>query len=324
MQAALQTLSTCREESPEGRSERHRDAATPTPKTHSQDVVPTQLPAFIKSQTYTAITSCLRPSVYQAPSDGAEIPPQAPQTHWGSGLRGRAGGTRSSPGQGTSTLGQLGYTGPPRPAPFMLTARREKEAGKIPSPGRDCRRERAESGGAWSSQAGRERRPREARSRRSAGAPQSREPDPSPPPPSLSPARPSRRATCAARTYPRVPPPPSAAAPAPAAIRAEGRGGRGVPGRVPPRPSEPSPRPPPAPSPGCRPAVRLSTYGPAGPGLDRPAGRRAPDDTDFSQLVPRSDSAQEFPSLGRTGGSPCPSLPGPRPSLGSWTRSRES
>lgn len=90
------------------------------------------------------ITSCLSPSVYQAPSDSAGTPPQAPQTRWESSLRGRAEGTRSSPEQGTPTSGQMGYSGPPRPPPFILTVRREKEARAIPSPGRCCQRARAE------------------------------------------------------------------------------------------------------------------------------------------------------------------------------------
>lgn len=50
--------------------------------THSRDLAPTQLPVFIKSQTYTVIISSLRPSVYQAPANGAEIPPR-PHKHSG-------------------------------------------------------------------------------------------------------------------------------------------------------------------------------------------------------------------------------------------------
>lgn len=45
---------------------------------------------------------------------------------------------------------------------------------------------------------------------------------------------------------------------------------------------------------------------------------------DFPELVPRSDSAQEFHSRSRNKGSPCPSLPGPHPSRGSWIRPQES
>lgn len=44
---------------------------------------------------------------------------------------------------------------------------------------------------------------------------------------------------------------------------------------------------------------------------------------DFPEFVPRSDSAQEFHSLSRNRGSICHSLPGPHPSRGSCTRSRE-
>lgn len=105
------------------------------------------LPVFIKTQTHTVITSSLHSSVYRAPSNGAEIPPRGPGgTRWGSGLRGRAGRTRSSPGQRTPTSGQLGYAGPPRPPPSMLTVRREKEAGETPTLERYWWRERNEGG----------------------------------------------------------------------------------------------------------------------------------------------------------------------------------
>lgn len=69
------------------------------------------------------------------------FPRAAPQTRWGSSLRGRAGRTRSFPQEGTPTSGQAGYPGPPRPPPSILTVHREKEAGESPAPERCCRRD---------------------------------------------------------------------------------------------------------------------------------------------------------------------------------------
>ncbi|XP_039551711.1 translation initiation factor IF-2-like [Passer montanus] len=213
------------------------------------------LPAFIKGQTHTVITSSLRPRVYQAPSNGAEIPPRSPTNTVGEQPEGPGRGKEELPRTGNPTSGQLGYPGRLRPPPSILTVRRDEEAGETPRQGATAARARGRpkrriqhnqqrrcgtnwppNGRAARPATGAAPRPRngpgpspapgprsragsggrgERRAARAHGAPGAGpDPGPDPEPPQLL-ARPSRRATWAARALPAVPPPPpSAAAPA--------------------------------------------------------------------------------------------------------------
>lgn len=71
------------------------------------------LPAFIKSQTHTVITSFLPPGVYRAPSNGAEIPPRGPTNTLGERPEGPGRGNEKLPRTGNAHLGATGLPGPP-------------------------------------------------------------------------------------------------------------------------------------------------------------------------------------------------------------------